>query len=86
MKTITLIPHSDKEVVTNINGNLVIPNVTNYKVGYKLIWIEYNNGESIIAVKRADFSDMIIREQTRVIIDGAGFERINCDTHDYNDF
>ena len=86
MKTVTLIPVCGKEVVTNSNGNLVIPNVTNYKVGYKLIWIEYNDGESVIAVKRSDFSDMIVRDQTKVIINGEGFERINCDTHNYNDF
>ena len=84
MKTITLTPHYGKDVVTNLNGNLVIPNVTNYKVGYKLIWIEYNDGESIIAVKRSDFISMIVNDKTDIILHGEGFERINCDTDNYN--
>ena len=79
MKTITLIPHYGKEVVTNNNGNLVIPNITNFKVGYNLIWIEYNDGESVIAVKRADFKSMIVDETVSVVLNGADFERINCD-------
>lgn len=86
MKTITLTPNPFTDAVTNCNGTLVVTNVSNFKVGYKLIWIEYNNGASIIAVKRSDYSSMRVDERTNVIINGEGFERINCDTDNYSDF
>lgn len=86
MKTITLTPSICKNVVTNYDGRLVIPDVTNYKVGYKLIWIEYNGGESIIAVKRSDFTSMVVNDRIDVLINGEGFERINCDTESCQEF
>lgn len=85
MKTITLTARPDLKPVTNSNntfvGELVIPNVTNYRVGYKLIWIEYNGGESIIAVKRTDYASMVVDEQTEVVLHGDNFERINCEPY-----
>ena len=81
MKTITLTPAFGKNVITNCVDKLIIPNVTTYRVGYKLIWIEYNDGESIIAVKRSDYCSMVVDEvvdeQTEVVLHGDNFERIN---------
>ena len=81
MKTITLTPALNKGVVTNYNNTLTITNVSNYRVGNKLIWIEYNDGDSIIAVKRTDYGHMCVTEQTDVILHGDGFERINCEPY-----
>ena len=76
MKTVTLI--SAREDV----NNLVIRNVSTYRVGYKLIWIEYNDGESIIAVKRRDYKEMHVNEHTDIAINGDDFERINCEHYE----
>lgn len=76
MKTVTLI--SAREDV----NNLVIRNVSTYRVGYKLIWIEYNEGESIIAVKRTDYKEMHVNEHIEVTINGIDFERINCEHYE----
>lgn len=81
MTTITLTPAFGKNVLTNFDDKLIIPNVTTYRVGYKLIWIEYNDGESIIAVKRTDYRSMVVNAQTNVVLHGDGFERINCESH-----
>ena len=85
MKTITLTPAFGKKVLTNCVDKLIIPNVTTYRVGYKLIWIEYNDGESIIAVKRSDYCSMVVDEvvdeQTEVVLHGDNFERINCEPY-----
>ena len=78
MKTITLTPNPFKEVITNDGNTLIIDDVSNYRVGNNLIWIEYNGGESIIAVKRTDYDGMLVTERTNVILHGEGFERINC--------
>ena len=59
--------------------DLVVNNVREYRVGYKLIWIEYGN-YSIMAVKRSDYESMRVTEEADIIIDSAdpNFERINC--------
>ena len=59
--------------------DLVVNNVREYRVGYKLIWIEYGN-DSIMAVKRSDYERMTVTEETNVVIDSNDpeFERINC--------
>ena len=74
-RTVVLIAKTDRMNVEDV----VVRNVTDYKVGYKLIWIEYGNG-SILAVKRSDYSSMTVEERTDVIIDSSDpeFERINC--------
>lgn len=74
-RTITLIAKADRNV-----EDVVVRDVTNYKVGYKLIWIEYGN-DSILAVKRSDFDKMTVTEETDIVIDSHDpmFERINCD-------
>ena len=83
MKTITLTPKYGSNAVTNnsINDTLVISNVSTYRVGNKLIWIEYNDGDSIIAVKRNDYAHMTVSEFTDVVLHGDGFERINCEQY-----
>lgn len=82
MKTITLSPKYGTNAVTNtINDTLVISNVSTYRVGNKLIWIEYNNGDSIVAVKRNDYANMTVSEITEVVLHGEGFERINCEQY-----
>ena len=82
MKTVTLTPKHGVTAVTNsIDDTLVIHNVSTYRVGNKLIWIEYNNGESIIAVKRNDYATMTVSERTDVILHGDGFERVNCESY-----
>ena len=60
--------------------DLVVSNVTTYRVGHNLIWIEYNNGESIIAVKRVNFRSMHIAEHEDINIQ-LGYERINCEPY-----
>ena len=74
MKTVTATLLSNRPDV----NNLVIRNVSEYRVGNNLIWIEYNDGESVVAVKRSDYSQLHIDEQTDVILHGDDFERINC--------
>lgn len=81
MKTITLTPMFGKDVITNYNDTLKVMNVSDYRVGNKLIWIEYNDGASIIAVKRTDYSKMRVDEQSEVVLHGEGFERINCEPY-----
>lgn len=81
MKTITLTPAFGKNALTNCDDKLIIPNVTNFRVGYKLIWIEYNDGESIIAVKRTDYRSMFVNETIDVVLHGDDFERINCEPY-----
>ena len=81
MKTITLTPMCGKDVITNFGNTLMVTNVSNYRVGNKLIWIEYNDGESIIAVKRNDYNQMRIDERYDVVLHGDDFERINCEPY-----
>jgi len=74
-RTVTLIAKVDRDV-----DDVVVRDVTTYKVGYKLIWIEYGNG-SILAVRRSDFEKMTVTEETDIVVDSydPNFERINCD-------
>lgn len=74
-RTITLIAKADRMNVEDV----VVRNVTTYRVGYKLIWIEYGN-DSILAVKRSDYESMRVTEEADIIIDShdPNFERINC--------
>ena len=85
MKTITLTPNHNKDVITNCNNKLVVAGVTTFRVGNKLIWIEYNDGESVIAVNRSDYATMVVTEMTNVTLRGEGFERINCETRYANE-
>ena len=49
-RTITLIAKPFIEGVKD----LVITNVTSYSVGYRVIWVEYNEN-SVLAVNREDY-------------------------------
>lgn len=74
-RTITLIA---KPFISNVN-DMVIPNVTSYSVGYRVIWIEYNEN-SCIAVNREDYERMTVTDEQVICIDSSDdeFERINC--------
>lgn len=89
MKTVTLTPKYGSpnyrdNIITNCDNKLVVTDVTTYRVGNKLVWIEYNNGKSIIAVRRDDYATMVVSETTDVILHGIGFERINCESYHSN--
>ena len=74
-KTITLIAKPFTEGVED----LVIRNVKSYSVGYRVIYIEYNE-DSVIAVARKDYERMTVTDEEVICIDSndSNFKRINC--------